>query len=94
MRLLAFTKDHQPRFGALTDAGVINLSLVDAAAPTDLGAFIKTGRLADIAATLAKADGTFHYQLNELDLAGSNCNARQNSVSWPELYGSYCRRPV
>ena len=68
MRLLAFTIDHQPRIGALTDAGVIDLSLVDAAAPTDLGAIIKAGQLADIAAILAESDGTVHYQLNELDL--------------------------
>ena len=68
MRLLAFTKDHQPRIGALTDAGVIDLSLVDAAAPTDLGAVIKAGQLADIAAILAHTDGTVHYQLDELDL--------------------------
>ena len=43
MRLLAFTIDHKPRIGALTDAGVIDLSIVDAAAPTDLGAVAKTG---------------------------------------------------
>ena len=29
MRLLAFTMDHKPRIGALTDTGVIDLSLVD-----------------------------------------------------------------
>ncbi|MDA0333092.1 MAG: fumarylacetoacetate hydrolase family protein [Proteobacteria bacterium] len=68
MRLLAFVKDHQPRIGALTDAGVIDLSLVDAAAPTDLGAVIKAGQFADIADILAAADGTVHYQLDELDL--------------------------
>ena len=68
MRLLAFVKDHQPRIGALTDAGVIDLSLIDAAAPTDLGAVIKAGQLADITAILAAADGTVHYQLDELDL--------------------------
>ena len=68
MRLLAFTKDHQPRIGALTNAGVIDLSLVDAAAPTDLGAVIKAGQLADIADILAHTDGTVHYQLDELDL--------------------------
>jgi len=68
MRLLAFTKDHQPRIGALTGAGVIDLSLVDAAAPTDLGAVIKAGQLVDIAAILAHTDGTVHYQLDELDL--------------------------
>ena len=68
MRLLAFTKDHQPRIGALTDAGVIDLSLVDATAPTDLGAVIKAGKLADIAAILAHTDGMVHYQLDELDL--------------------------
>ena len=68
MRLLAFTKAHQPRIGALTDAGVIDLSLVDATAPTDLGAVIKAGKLADIAAILAHTDGMVHYQLDELDL--------------------------
>ena len=68
MRLLAFTKDHQPRIGALTDAGVIDLSLVDATAPTDLGAVIKAGKLADIAAILAHTDGMVHYQLDKLDL--------------------------
>ena len=68
MRLLAFTKDHQPHIGALTDAGVIDLSLVDATAPTDLGAVIKAGKLADIAAILAHTDGMVHYQLDELDL--------------------------
>ena len=54
MRLLAFTIDHQPRIGALTDAGVIDLSIVDAAAPTDLGAVIKNGRLAELATILAE----------------------------------------
>ena len=68
MRLLAFTKDHQPRIGALTDAGVIDLSLVDATAPTDLSAVIKAGKLADIAAILAHTDGMVHYQLDGLDL--------------------------
>ena len=68
MRLLAFTMDHQPRIGALTDAGVIDLSLVDAAAPTDLGAVIKNGRLAELPAILADSDGTIHHQLAELDL--------------------------
>jgi len=68
MRLLAFTKDHQPRIGALTNAGVIDLSLVDAAAPTDLGAVIRAGQLADITTILAHTDGTVHYQLDELDL--------------------------
>ena len=68
MRLLAFTTDHQPRIGALTDAGVINLSLVDAAAPTDLGTVVKNGRLAELAAILAESDGTVHHQLANLDL--------------------------
>ena len=68
MRLLAFNRDHKPHIGALTDAGVIDLSLVDAATPTDLGAVIKAGQLADIAAILAHTDGTVHYQLDELDL--------------------------
>ena len=68
MRLLAFTIDHQPRIGALTDAGVIDLSLVDAAAPTDLGAVVKNGRLAELATILAASDGTVHHQLDDLDL--------------------------
>lgn len=68
MRLLAFTLDHQPRIGALTDAGVIDLSLVDAATPTDLGTVIKNGRLAELATILKKSDGTVHHQLDYLDL--------------------------
>ena len=64
MRLLAFTMDHQPRIGALTDAGVIDLSLVDAAAPTDLGAVIKNGRLAELPAILAESDGTIHHPVS------------------------------
>ena len=68
MRLLAFTIEHQPRIGALTDAGVIDLSLVDAAAPTDLGAVVKNGRLAELASILAASDGTVHHQLDDLDL--------------------------
>ena len=68
MRLLAFTKDHQPRIGALTDAGVINLSLVDSAAPTDLAAVVKNGRLAELAAILAASDDTVHHQLDDLNL--------------------------
>ena len=68
MRLLAFAIDHQPRIGALTDGGVIDLSLVDATTPTDLGAVIKNGRLAELATILAKSDGTVHHQLNYLDL--------------------------
>ncbi|MEC8109581.1 MAG: fumarylacetoacetate hydrolase family protein [Pseudomonadota bacterium] len=68
MRLLAFTIDRQPRIGALTDAGVIDLSLVDATAPTDLGTVVKNGRLAELAAILAESDGTAHHQLADLDL--------------------------
>ena len=68
MRLLAFNEGHQHRIGALSDAGVVNLSRVDAAAPTDLGAVVKAGKLADIAAILARADGAVHHQLDDLDL--------------------------
>ena len=68
MRLLAFTIDHHPRIGALTEAGVINLSLVDATAPTDLGTIVKNGRLAELDAILAESDGTVHHQLANLDL--------------------------
>ena len=68
MRLLAFNIDHQPRIGVLSDAGVIDLSIVDAAAPTDLGAVIKNGRLAELATILAESDGTIHHQLADLDL--------------------------
>ena len=68
MRLLAFNIDHQPRIGVLSDAGVIDLSLVDAAAPTNLGAVVKNGRLAELAAILAASDGTVHHQLDDLDL--------------------------
>ena len=68
MRLLAFNEGHQPRIGALSDAGVVNLSRIDAAAPTDLGAEVKAGKLADIAAILERADGAVHHQLDDLDL--------------------------
>ena len=68
MRLLAFIKDGQPHIGALTDAGVIDLSFVDAAAPIDLGTVIKSGRIAELAAILAVSDGTVHHQLDDLDL--------------------------
>lgn len=68
MRLLAFTKDNQSCIGVLIDAGVINLSLVDATAPSDLGAVVKAGKLADVAAVLVHSDGKVHHQLDELDL--------------------------
>ena len=68
MRLLAFNEGHQPRIGALNDAGVVNLSRIDAAAPTDRGAVVKAGKLADIAAILARADGAVHHQIDDLDL--------------------------
>ena len=68
MRLLAFTIEHQSRIGAFTDSGVIDLSLVDAAAPTDLGAVVKNGRLAELASILAASDGTVHHQMDDLDL--------------------------
>ena len=68
MRLLAFVKNSQPSIGALTDAGVIDLSFVNAAAPTDLGTVIKSGRIAELASILAVSDGTVHHQLEDLDL--------------------------
>ena len=76
MRLLAFNEGQQPRIGALSDAGVVNLSRIDAAAPTDLGAVVKAGKLADIAAILARADGAVHHQLG----AFWTC-----SCPWPRL---------
>ena len=68
MRLLAFNEGHRPRIGALNEAGVVNLSRIDAAAPTDLGAVVKAGKLGDIAAILARADGTVHHQIEALNL--------------------------
>ena len=68
MRFLAFVKDGQPRIGALIDAGVIDLSLVDAAAPTDLGAVIKSGRVPELAAIFARTDGSVHHQMDDLNL--------------------------
>jgi acylpyruvate hydrolase len=69
MRIVAFTHNQHPRIGVLTDNGVIDLSEVDAAAPTNLGDVIKAGRLDDIATIAAKAGDTVHHQLDELDLA-------------------------
>lgn len=68
MRLLAFEKNHQPYIGAVTHAGVINLTFVDPSAPTDLGALVKANKLADIAAVLEQSDGSVHHQLDELHL--------------------------
>ena len=68
MRLLAFEKNHQPYIGALTDGGVTNLSFVDATAPTNLGAVVKSGKLADISAILEQSGGNIHHQLDELDV--------------------------
>ena len=68
MRLLAFEKNHQPCIGALIDRGVINLSFVDPTAPNDLGAAVKSGKLADIAAILEQSGGNIHHQLDELDI--------------------------
>ena len=68
MRLLAFEKNHQPYIGALIDGGVVNLSVVDATAPTDLGAVVKSGKLANIAAILEQSGGNIHHQLDELDV--------------------------
>ena len=63
MRLLAFNEGHQPRIGALSDAGVVNLSRIDAAAPTDLGAVVKAGKLADIAAAISASFPAFTLSL-------------------------------
>ena len=93
MRLLAFTIDHQPRIGALTDAGVIDLSLVDAAAPTDLGAVIKNGRLAELASHSGRVRWHDSSSAGRSRSAVARGGARKNFMSWSELYGSYCRRP-
>ena len=68
MRLLAFNDGNQPCIGALSDEGVVNLSRIDAAAPTDLGAVVKAGKLAEIASILACSNGTVHHKLDALDL--------------------------
>jgi len=68
MRLLSFMHDQQLRIGALTDAGVIDLTQIDAAAPTDLGAVVMAGQLPEIAKILAKAGDSVHHQLDEVDV--------------------------
>ena len=55
MRLLSFQAADGLHIGAITDAGVVDFSLLDADAPTDLGEAIKGGQLNDLATLLAKA---------------------------------------
>ena len=76
MRLLAFTIDHQPRIGALTDAGVIDLSLVAAAAPTD-GRLLSTG----------PGPGTLEHPLGATAAAAAARTAADDGDAAPGLGG-------
>ena len=63
MRLLSFQAADGLHIGAITDAGVVDFSLLDADAPTDLGEAIKGGQLNDLATLLANAGDQVHHQI-------------------------------
>jgi acylpyruvate hydrolase len=69
MRLLSFQAKNGLHIGAMTDAGIVDFSLVDPDAPTDLGEAIKAGQLNDLARLLASAGDQVHHQIKDLTLA-------------------------
>ncbi len=68
MRLLSFQAANGLHIGAITDAGVVDFSLLDPDAPTDLGEAIKGGQLDDFARLLASAGDQVHHQIKDLTL--------------------------
>ena len=69
MRLLSFHAANGKHIGAITDAGVVDFSLLDSDAPTDLGEAIKGGQLDDLANLLTNAGNQVHHQIEYLTLA-------------------------
>ena len=68
MRLVAFEQADGPHIGVVTDRGVVDLSRIDPAAPRDLGAVIKAGKLDQIAALMAKAGDETHHQIGDITI--------------------------
>ena len=48
MRLVSFKKADGLRIGVITDKGVVDLTLIDPLAPTDLSAVVKEGKIDNI----------------------------------------------
>ena len=69
MRLLSFQATNGLHIGAITDGGVVDFSLLDPDAPTDLGEAIKGGQLDNLATLLANAGDQVHHQIKDLNLA-------------------------
>ena len=69
MRLVAFERADGPHIGLVTDGGVTDLSMLDPAAPCDLGMAIKQQQLDDIKLLAETAGDKVHYQLADLEIA-------------------------
>lgn len=69
MRLISFKQGDGLHIGAITEKGVLDLSLVDETAPTDLGAVVKGGQLDSIANMIRLAGNKAHHQIKDLKLA-------------------------
>ena len=68
MRLISFKQADGLHIGAINEKGVLDLSLVDETAPTDLGAVVKGGKLAAITKTIRVAGDKAHHQIKDLKL--------------------------
>ena len=67
MRLVAFSNDEGRRIGVLTDAGVIDLTSIDADAPHDIGQAIRSGRLDELKALADRAQAQPVLEFAELN---------------------------
>jgi len=68
MRLVAFEQVDGSHIGVITDRGVVDLSRIDPAAPRDLDAVIKAGRLDQLVALMAKAGDETHHQIGDITI--------------------------
>ena len=69
MRLISFQAADSLHIGAVTDAGVVDFSLLDPDAPKDLGKAVKGGQLDGLEKLLAGAGDETHHQIEDLTLA-------------------------
>ena len=63
MRLISFQAADSLHIGAVTNAGVVDFSLLDPHAPKDLGNAVKCGQLDDLEKLLAEAGDETHHQI-------------------------------
>ncbi len=69
MRLISFQAADSLHIGAVTNAGVVDFSLLDPHAPKDLGKAVKCGQLDDLEKLLAEAGDETHHRIEDLTLA-------------------------